>query len=61
MERCRVPSDLICVSPPPPKRALKCEGGVEHHLTEGGVMLAFAFHLFRSVPGLKHVSVHPDG
>lgn len=56
-----VPSDLITISLPSPNRALKCECGVEHHLTEGGVMLAFAFHLFRSVPGLKHVAMHPDG
>jgi len=24
-------------------------------------MLAFAFHLFRNVPSLKHIAVHPDG
>jgi hypothetical protein len=24
-------------------------------------MVAFAMHLLRTVPGLKHVAVHPDG
>ena len=24
-------------------------------------MVAFAMHLLRTVPGLKHVAIHPDG
>ena len=24
-------------------------------------MVAFAMHLFRTIPGLKHVAIHPDG
>jgi hypothetical protein len=34
---------------------------VEHHLSEGAVMVAFAMHLLRTVSGLKHVAIHPDG
>jgi hypothetical protein len=34
---------------------------MEHHLTEGAVMVAFAMHLLRTVPNLKHVVIHPDG
>ena len=46
---------------PPPNRVGACEGGVEHYLSEGAVMVAFAMHLLRTVPGLKHVAIHPDG
>jgi hypothetical protein len=53
--------DLISHHEPPPNRVGTCEGGVEHHLTEGAVMVAFAMHLLRTVPGLKHVAIHPDG
>ncbi len=53
--------DLITRHLPPPNRALACEDRVEHHLTEGAVMLAFAMHLLRTVPGLNHVAIHPDG
>jgi hypothetical protein len=52
---------LITHHPPPPNRVQACEDGVEHHLTEGAVMLAFAMHLLRTVPGLNHVAIHPDG
>jgi hypothetical protein len=38
-----------------------CEGGIEDHLTERAVMVAFAMHLLRTIDGLKHVAIHPDG
>lgn len=53
--------DLILQRAAPAKRAPWCEGGLEHHLTEGAVMVAFAFHLLRRSPGLRHVALHPDG
>jgi hypothetical protein len=53
--------DLISHRQPPPNRARACEGGIEHHLTEGAVMVAFAMHLLRTVPNLRHVAIHPDG
>lgn len=53
--------DLITSHAPPPNCVRACEGGLEHHLTEGAVMVAFAMHLLRTVPGLKHVAIHPDG
>ena len=37
------------------------EGGKEHHLTEGAVMVAFAMNLLRTIPVLGHVAIHPDG
>ena len=46
---------------PPPNRVGKCEGGIEHVLSEGAVMIAFAMHLLATVPDLKHVAIHPDG
>jgi hypothetical protein len=53
--------DLISEREPPPNRAGSCTGGVEHHLTEGAVMMAYALHLLRTVPDLRHVAIHPDG
>lgn len=53
--------DLITRHTPPPNRVATCEGDSEHHLPEGAVMMAFAMHLLRTVRGLTHVSVHPDG
>jgi hypothetical protein len=53
--------DLIRLHTAPPNRASDCDGGIEHHLTEGAVMVAFAMHLLRTVPDLKHVAIHPDG
>jgi hypothetical protein len=53
--------DLISEHPAPEKRARFCQDGIEQHFTEGAVMVAFAFHLLASVPGLKHASIHPDG
>ena len=52
---------LIRIHEPTFLRAAKAEGGVEHYLTEGAVIIAFAMYLFRIEPRLKHVSVHPDG
>jgi hypothetical protein len=53
--------DLITYHAPPPNRVIACEADVEHHLSEAAVMLAFAMHLLRTVPGLMHVEIHPDG
>lgn len=53
--------DLITYHAPPPNRVIACEADVEHHLSEAAVMLAFAMHLLRTVPDLKHVAIHPDG
>jgi hypothetical protein len=53
--------DLIVPRAPPPNRVGKCDGDHEQHLPEGAVMVAFAMHLLRTVPGLRVVSLHPDG
>jgi hypothetical protein len=53
--------DLITFHKAPPKRAAHCHEGIEHHLTEGAVMLAFAMHLLRTTPGIRQVAIHPDG
>jgi hypothetical protein len=53
--------DLISLREPPPNRVGSCDGSVEHHLSEGAVMVAFAMHLLRTVPKLKRVAIHPDG
>jgi len=53
--------DLITQHTPPPNRKTYCEGGVECHLSEGAVMLAFAMHLLRTWPALKQVGIQPDG
>ena len=53
--------DLIKRQTPYAARSSKAEGGVEHYLTEGAVAVAFAMHLLRTSPGLKHVAIHPDG
>ena len=53
--------DLVTHKKPPPNRVKTCNGALEQHLSEGAVMLAFALHLLRTVPGLKSVNVHPDG
>jgi hypothetical protein len=44
---------------PPPNRHGSCEGGVEHHLTEAAVMIAFAMYLLDR--GATAVELHPDG
>jgi hypothetical protein len=48
---------LIKTQTPYAARAVNAEGGVEQYLTEGAVAVAFAMHLLRTVPGLKHVAV----
>ena len=53
--------DLVSAREPPPNRINSCEADLEMHLTEGAVMLGFAMYLFRAVPGLQEVSIHPDG
>ena len=53
--------DLITHRAPPPNRVGQCDGGQEQHLPEGAVMVAFAMHLLHTVPGLRMVSIHPDG
>ena len=54
--------DLITPhKPSDPKRVRACEGGVEQYLPEGAVIVAFAMHLLRTVPDLRHVAIHPDG
>ena len=53
--------DLITERDPPPNRVKGCDGAMEHHLSEGAVMLAFAMHLLRTVRGLREVTIHPDG
>lgn len=54
-------SGLITVKKPPEKRADKAEGGVEKHLTEPAVMLAYTFHLLDHDSTLNRVEIHPDG
>lgn len=54
-------ANLIRFHTPEGARATKAKGGVEHHLTEGAVMVAFAMHLLRTVEGMQHVAIHPDG
>lgn len=53
--------NLVTHRSPPPNRVKSCEHDVEHHLSEGAVMLAFAFHLLRTMPHVKKVFIHPDG
>jgi hypothetical protein len=53
--------DLITHRPPPPNGVGKCDGEHEEHLPEGAIMVPFAMHLLRTVPGLREVSIHPDG
>jgi hypothetical protein len=53
--------NLITSLPPPANRIRGCEGEFERHFSEGAVMIAFAMHLLRAVPGLKSVEIHPDG
>jgi hypothetical protein len=53
--------DLITRLPAPPNRVRFCTEGVEEHLTEAAVIVAFAMYLLRTVPDLMHVVIHPDG
>lgn len=52
--------DLVALVEAPEKRAGKAEGGIEHRLYEGAVMVAYAMHLLRTTEAV-HVRVHPDG
>lgn len=52
--------DLVTALVPPPNRLRKVDGKHEHHLYEGAVMLAYAMHIFRTLP-VKEVHIHPDG
>lgn len=52
--------DLVARVLPPEKRAGKAEGGMEHRLYEGAVMVAYAMHLLRTTEA-RHVRIHPDG
>lgn len=52
--------DLVTALEPPPNRVGKSDGGHEHHLYEGAVMVAYAMHLLRTA-NAPHVRVHPDG
>jgi hypothetical protein len=59
--RWEVFDDLIVEKNPPLKRVGKCIGGKEQHLTEAAVMLAHAEHLFRTMPAVRRIELHPDG
>jgi len=52
--------DLVQEIAPPPNRVGKCEGGVEQHLHEGAVMIAYAMHVLRTTTA-GAAPVHPDG
>lgn len=54
-------SDLISLRKPTEKRRTYCDGTHEEVFSEGGVMLAFAMHLFENVKGVRHVRLYPDG
>jgi hypothetical protein len=54
-------NDLIVERDAPPKRRGKCVDNKEQHFTEAAVMLAYAEHLFRTLPELTRVEIHPDG
>jgi len=56
-----MPEGLITTLPPPANRIRSCEGEFERHFSEGAVMIAFAVHLLRTIPGLREVEIHPDG
>ncbi|MDE0942419.1 MAG: hypothetical protein OSB58_08270 [Alphaproteobacteria bacterium] len=53
--------DLVHEREPPAGRKDKAEGGLERHLTEAAVLLAFAMHLFETEPDLLEIEIHPDG
>jgi hypothetical protein len=54
-------NDLIIERDPPENRQGTCLGPKERHLPEAAVMLAYAMHLFQTVPGVSTVDLHPDG
>ncbi|HEY3975615.1 MAG TPA: hypothetical protein VGM18_21630 [Candidatus Sulfotelmatobacter sp.] len=53
--------DLIIERDPPDKRHSKCDAAMERYLPEAAVMLAYAEHLLRTLPGVTTVEIHPDG
>jgi hypothetical protein len=52
-------NEYIDLREPPPNRVAYCEGDKEEHLTEAGLMIAFAMHLLAT--GATAVELHPDG
>ncbi len=52
--------NLVVKKEPPPNRVGTCTGGLEHHLPEGAVMVAYAMHLFRTA-NPSRIEIHPDG
>lgn len=50
---------LVTAREAPAGRASYCDGPLEQHLTEAGVMLAIAEWMFRC--GAEKVDIHPDG
>lgn len=52
---------LLLRKPPPPNRVSSTDGESELHFTEAAVMLAYAFHLFRTYSALVEIELHPDG
>jgi hypothetical protein len=54
-------NDLITLRKSPPNRVDKTEGGLEKHLTEPAVMLAYITYLMEQHPGLDGIEIHPDG
>ena len=53
--------DLSHKKQPPATRRGKADGGLEEHLYEAAVMLAFALYLFRTDENVRRVEIHPDG
>ena len=52
-------SQYCVLREPPPNRRRHCEAGLERHLSEAAVMIAFAMYLFEQ--GAKEIELHPDG
>ena len=50
---------LVTDREPPARRASHCDGPLERHLSEAGVMLAVAEWMFGL--GAEAVEIHPDG
>lgn len=51
--------DLVVALVPPERRAGRCDDEMEHHFSEGAVMIAYAMHLLRR--GATDIRIHPDG
>ena len=55
-------NDLIVERDPPQNRIGTCtDGPCEKHFPEAAVMLAYAMHIFATVPGTHTITVCPDG